>query len=171
MSLTRLLSPRILLAAMFVACAGLLAYGLYLQHAVGLQPCPMCILQRYAFVVLGLIAMVGMIHGPQRTGLRLYGALIGLTAIAGGSVAIRQTWLQHNPPAIAECGPGLEYMLESFPLTEAWPMIFQGSGDCSKVDWTFIGLSIAEWSLVCFIGFLIGAVLVVLGSRRTAAGK
>jgi disulfide bond formation protein DsbB len=144
------LPARVLYLALFVTAIGLLGFGLYLQHVKGLEPCPMCIMQRYAFLGVALIALVGGMHGPGRTGSRVYAALIGLGALTGGSIAARQTWMQLYPPEIPECGPGLEFMLESFPLGEALPMIFRGAGDCAAVDWTFLGLSIANWSLVTF---------------------
>ncbi len=159
-------SPRTLLLALFAACTALLGFGLYLQHAVGLEPCPMCIMQRYAFVGVGLVALIGGLHGPRRTGTVVYGALIGSLALAGGSVAARQTWLQRSPPDLAECGPGLEYMLESFGLAQSLPMIFRGGGDCSVIDWTFLGLSLANWSLVTFAAVAAFALwLVVRGGR------
>lgn len=132
---------------LFLSCVGLLGFGLYLQHVVGLEPCPMCIMQRYALAVVGLIALLAGVHGR---GTKIYAALIGLTALAGAAVAANQTWLQLNPPDVSECGPGLEYLMESFPLTQVLPMLFRGAGDCSAVDWTFLGLSIANWSLLCF---------------------
>lgn len=165
MELERLTRPRTVFAAIFLATAGLLAYGLWLQHAQHLEPCPMCILQRYAFAATGLIAAIAALHNPKSTGVRVYAALTGLVALAGGGVAARQTWLQHNPPRIADCGPGLEFMVESFPLSEALPMIFRGSGDCSKVDWTFLGLSIAEWALTCFAGIVIVSLVLALRVR------
>ena len=142
-------SSRALFLGLFAVCAGLLGFGLYLQHAVGLEPCPMCITQRYAFVAIALTALVAGLHAPGRSGTRAYAAVILLLALAGGGVALRQTWMQLYPPEFAECGPDLEFMLGSFPLADALPMIFQGAGDCSKVDWAFLGLSIANWSLVC----------------------
>lgn len=144
------LPARVLYLALFVSAIGLLGFGLYLQHVKGLEPCPMCIMQRYAFLGVALIALVGGLHGPGQTGSRVYAALIGLGALTGGSIAARQTWMQLYPPEIPECGPGLEFMLESFPLGEALPMIFRGAGDCAAIDWTFLGLSIANWSLVTF---------------------
>ena len=158
--LERLTRPRTLLLATFAVCAGLIAYALWLQHASHLEPCPMCILQRYAFVVVGVIALVAAIHHPHRTGMRVYAVLMGLAAIAGGAISTWQSWLQHHPPKVADCGPGLETIVGEFPLSEALPMIFRGAGDCSKVDWTFLGLSIAEWALVCFAGFVVTAVIV-----------
>lgn len=149
------LPARPLFFALFAACFVLLGAGLYLQHVVGLQPCPMCIMQRYAFVAVGLIALVAAAHGPQSTGARIYAGLIGLAALSGAGVAARQSWMQFNPPAFPECGPGLEYMLESFPLGQSLPMIFRGAGDCSAIDWTFLGLSLANWSFLCFSAVIV----------------
>lgn len=162
-----LLTPRGAFAAIFAICAGLIGFGLWLQQAQGLEPCPMCIMQRYAFVVTGLVALVGALHAPQGWGRRIYGLLILIAVIAGGSVAVRQSWLQRNPPKITECGADLEFMLDSFPLSDALPMIFRGAGDCSKVDWTFAGLSIPEWALVWFV--LIAALAAVQLFGRKAA--
>lgn len=146
------ISPRLVFLAVFLGCAGLIVFGLWLQHARNLEPCPMCIVQRYAFIAAGVIALVGAVHGPKGWGSRVYGFLMAAAAVGGGSVAARQSWLQHNPPpATISCGPDLEFMLDSFPLTQALPMIFKGTGDCAKVQWTFAGLSIPEWALVCFV--------------------
>lgn len=160
------LSPRVLLLDLFAACVGLLGFGLYLQHYVGLEPCPMCIMQRYAFIAIALTALVGGLHNPGRTGTRVYAGLVLLAALAGGGVAARQSWIQIYPPEVAECGPDLEFMLGSFPLTDALPMIFQGSGDCTKIDWSFLGLSIANWSLVTLALVAVGAIALML--RRAA---
>ena len=143
-------SPRLVFATIFLACLGLMGFGLVLQEVQGLEPCPMCIMQRVAFIVCGFIALAAAIHNPAVMGSRIYGLLVAAAAIAGGSVAARQSWLQHNPPKIVDCGPDLEFMLDSFPLVQALPLIFRGTGDCSKVQWTFLGLSIAEWSLLWF---------------------
>lgn len=166
-NLAALSRPRLLFAAAFLAVVGLLGYGLWLQHALHLEPCPMCILQRYAFALVGAVALVAALHNPGALGVRIYAGLLTVAALAGGGVAARQTWLQHNPPKLADCGPGLEFMVESFPLSEALPMIFRGSGDCSKVDWTFLGLSIAEWALACFIGLVLLGILLLIRARTT----
>ena len=161
------LRPRWIFTAMFAACAALIGFALFLQHGRGLEPCPMCILQRYAFVGIAIVALVAAIHGPASTGRRIYGGLLALLAVAGGGVAIRHVYLEHNPPAIFDCGADLGYMLESFTLSDMLPMIFRGTGDCTKVPWRFLGLSIAEWSLIWFAILLAAAMAaIVLKSRR-----
>ncbi|HLX24554.1 MAG TPA: disulfide bond formation protein B [Usitatibacter sp.] len=147
------ITPRIVFAAIFVACAGLIAFALYLQEQLGLEPCPMCILQRYAFITLGIVALVAAIHGPKGLMLKVYGGLVALIAIAGGGVAIRHSWVQHFPPKTESCGADLDFLVSSFPLSKALPKIFQGTGSCSAVDWTMLGLSIPEWALVWFAAF------------------
>ena len=164
--LERLTRPRTLLLATFAVCGGLIAYALWLQHASHLEPCPMCILQRYAFVVVGVIALAAAIQNPGRIGMRVYAVLMGLAAIAGGAISTWQSWLQHHPPKVADCGPGLGTIVGEFPLSEALPMIFRGAGDCSKVDWTLLGLSIAEWALVCFAGIVVTAMIVWVRAAR-----
>jgi disulfide bond formation protein DsbB len=152
-------TPRIVFLAVFLACAGLLGFALYLQEQVGLDPCPMCILQRYAFVAIALVALAAAIHGPRGgLALKAYGILLALFALAGGGTAARQSWIQHYPPKTQSCGADLEGLLENFPLAQALPKIFAGSGDCSIVSWTFLGLSIAEWALVWFVIILATAI-------------
>lgn len=161
-------TPRAIFALLFATCAVLLGVGLYLQHVVGLEPCPMCILQRYAFVAVAAVALLAALHGPKAWGMRVYAALTGTFAIAGGSVAARQTLLQRFPPAESQsCLPtDLDYLLETFPLAQALPKIFAGTGDCAKVDWRLLGLSIAEWSLACFVAVLAVSVWVLVARRR-----
>lgn len=158
-------TPRLVFLFIFVACAGLLGFALYLQEVKGLDPCPMCILQRYAFVALGITALVAAIHGPRRgIALKFYATVAALFILGGGGTAIRQSWLQHNPPKAASCGADLETLIETFPLSQALPKIFAGTGDCAVVTWRFLGLSIAEWSLIWFAIFL--AITVWIGFVR-----
>jgi protein dithiol:quinone oxidoreductase len=152
-------TPRLVFLAIFLACACLIGFAIFLQEKMGLEPCAMCILQRYAFVAIGIVALVAAIHGPTRgIALKLYSVAIVLFALVGGGTAIRQSWLQHNPPKIASCGQELEFYLENFPLAQALPKIFAGSGDCAAVKWTFLGLSIPEWALVWFVLFTVAAI-------------
>lgn len=162
-------SPRLGFAAVFTICAGLIGFGLWLQQAKGLEPCPMCIMQRYAFVVAGLVGLAGALHAPRGWGRRIYSVLILFSVVGGASVAVRQSWLQHHPPKVAECGADLDFMLDSFPLADALPMIFRGAGDCSAVQWSFLGMSIAEWALVWFA--IIGVIATLLWVVKAARAR
>ena len=153
-------SARLYYLLLFLICSSLLAFGYYLQFVEGLEPCPLCIFQRIAFIAIIIISLIGLFHGPQ--GLWRYGytGFILLSAVTGAVIAGRQVWLQHLPPdAVPECGPGLDFMLEVFPLAETLKMVFTGSGECAEVAWTFLSLSIAEWSLIWFVVISITAVL------------
>jgi protein dithiol:quinone oxidoreductase len=150
--------------AIFAVCLTLIAFGLWLQHSKGLEPCPLCILQRYAFVMAGIVALVGALQGPLGWGRRVYGLLILLTAITGAGIAGRQSWIQHFPPKFTECGADFAFMIGNFSLADALPMIFRGEGDCTKVDWTFAGLSIPEWALIWFA--LIGVIAAIQLLRK-----
>ncbi len=144
-------APRQVFALLSAGCVAMLAFGLYLQHGLGLVPCPMCIVQRYVLILIALIAALAGATG--RKGLHLgASATLLLSAGFGAYVAARQSWLQWYPPEVVSCGRDFYGMIETFPLQRAIPMIFKGGGDCSKVDWTFLGGSIANWSFLCFCG-------------------
>lgn len=144
-------SPRLVYVLFAAACASLLGFGYYLQFVKGIEPCPLCIFQRVAYFGVIVFGVTGAIHGPRGMGRRIYSGMICLAGIAGAGVALRQVWLQHLPPdQVPECGPGLDFMLDTFPLSETIKMVFKGSGECAQVQWTFLSLSIPEWSLICF---------------------
>ena len=157
--------PRRVLATISLGCIALLAFGLYLQHVVGLEPCPMCIVQRYALVVVALIAGLAALADRRAVHVSAGVALV-ITAVAGAFVAARQSWLQWYPPEVTSCERDLYGMIETFPLKRALPMIFRGSGDCSKVDWTFLGGSIANWSFVCFCVIAVLAIALTVRQAR-----
>ncbi len=143
------------------ACVAMLAFGVYLQQVVGLEPCPMCIVQRYAMVIVALLAMIAA--ATAKKSIQMTGAtLLVVTALGGAFVAARQSWLQWYPPEVASCGRDIYGMIETFPLQRVIPMIFRGSGDCTKIDWTFLGGSIANWSFVCFCGMALVAIYLLL---------
>lgn len=147
-------APRRTYALICAACVAMLAFGMYLQHVVGLEPCPMCVVQRYALVLVAVFT--GLAGATGRTGLQKTWGLLALVAAVGGAyTAARQSWLQWHPPEFVSCGRDIYGMIESFPLQRAIPMIFRGSGDCSQIDWTFLGLSIANWSFVSFSAILV----------------
>ena len=158
-------SPRRVWGFILLVCVGLLSFGMYLQHGLGLVPCPMCIVQRYVMVLMALLALLGACL-PGRTTSLVTGSCLVLLGGSGAYVAARQIWLQWYPPEVVSCGRDFYGMIETFPLQRAIPMIFKGGGDCSQVDWTFLGGSIANWSFVAFVGMGVLALVTVLGMLR-----
>jgi len=149
----------------FLICAALLGFALYLQYYEEQDPCPLCILQRVAFIALAIIFLIGALHGPHRRGAIVYSTLLFVTASIGASIAGRQVWLQHLPPdKVPACGPGLQYMLEQFPLSQALTKIFAGSGECAEAGWRFLGLTIADWSFVWFVVLALFAIVIAVRS-------
>ncbi len=143
-------APRRVLALICAACVAMLAFGMYLQYGVGLEPCPMCIVQRYALI--GVALFTGLASLKASRCWWLGGSVLALLSAGFGAfVAARQSWLQWNPPEFATCGRDFYGMVENYSLSRAIPMIFRGSGDCTAIDWTFLGGSIANWSFVAFV--------------------
>jgi disulfide bond formation protein DsbB len=150
-------------------CGGLVGYALYTQHVDFLEPCPLCIIQRVAYMWIGGVALLAAIHYPRRTGRNVYSWMMVLGASLGTAVAGRHVWMQHLPAdLVPECGPGLNYMLDNFPLGETFQSVFFGSGSCAEVKWTFMGLSMPEWSLIWFIG--LGVFTLWFSFRRVEKG-
>jgi protein dithiol:quinone oxidoreductase len=146
------LSRRLANALGFVACAGLIAYALYAQHVLGLAPCPLCIFQRVAVIVVGVLFLVAALHNPAAAGARVYGALIGLGAVGGIAIAARHIWIQAQPPGtVAACGADLDYLLDIMPVTDVVTKVLTGSGECGKIDWTLLGLSMPWWVLIALV--------------------
>jgi len=136
----------------FIGCFVLLAAGAVLQLVEGLEPCPLCISQRIAIFVTGIVFLIAAIHNPARSGVKVYALLGAATALSGAAISTRHVWLQHLPPdQVPECGPGLEYVFQNFPLSETLKLMLSGTGDCAEVDWTLLGLSIPQWTLMAFL--------------------
>jgi len=145
---------RAVFAAIFVLAASLIAAAIfYFQEQLGLDPCPMCILSRYCFMVIGAVALVAAIHGPRGMVLKAYSVVIAIFALTGIGISIRHSYLQHFPPKLETCGTDLDFLINTLPLGQALPKIFQGTGTCSSVDWKMLGMSIPEWALVWFVIF------------------
>lgn len=142
-----------------LACSSLLAFAIFSQRSLLLEPCPLCILQRVAFMALALVFAIGAVHAPRsRNGRRVYGVVAALAAASGAAIAIRHLWLQSLPPdLVPACGPGLAYMLEVFPLSDVIRDVFTGSGECAKVDWRLLGLSMPGWTLIWYVFLGTGA--------------
>lgn len=147
----------------FLVCAGLIAYAYYLQFGRHhLEPCPLCIFQRLFYAATGIVFLAAAIHNPAKVGRAVYGIFSIIFSVCGAGVAARQVWLQHLPPdQIPECGPGLNYMLDAFPLNKTLYMVLHGSGECARVDWRFLGFSMAEWSLLIFIVLTVSSILLM----------
>ncbi len=149
----------------FVVCAALYAYALYVQFALAIEPCPMCIFQRIVFIVLAIVFLAGAIQNPRERGRRVYGVILLLSAFVGIGIAARHIWVQHQPPdPYAGCAPGWNYMISNFPLSKALKQAFTGSADCSVVNWTLFGFSMPAWTLLCFA--LLGAGAVYAAFRK-----
>ena len=145
-------TPRIWFFLGFLGCVFLLSMGAYFQFVGGLEPCPLCISQRIGILLTGIVFLIAGLHNPGISGVKAYAMLGALTALGGGAISMRHVWLQHLPPEdVPECGPGLEYIFNNFPLTETLKLMLSGTGDCAKVDWTFWGLSMPAWTLVAFL--------------------
>ncbi len=154
-----------------ITCAALMAYALFAQHVLGLEPCPLCVLQRLAMITLGVIFLVAFLHDAGDVGAKVYGVLIFVAAAIGGSIAARHVSLQNLPPSeVPDCGPGLDYMLSSFPLGEALNMILSGSGECAEIVWSFLGFSMPAWVFASFVFLGVAGFLCNVHLRGGRAG-
>ena len=143
---------RVLNFAGFLFCAGMMAYALYAEYVLFLDPCPLCVFQRMAVIMLGMVLLVAAVHDPQGRLKYMYAGLAALSAVVGAGVAGWHVRLQHLPPDnIPSCGPGLDYMLDNFPLGDALKMVFAGSGECASIDWQLLGLSMPAWVLIAVL--------------------
>ncbi|MDG2375424.1 MAG: disulfide bond formation protein B [Woeseiaceae bacterium] len=133
----------------FLACAGLMAYALYAEHVLLLTPCPLCVFQRMSVVALGIIFLIATMHNTGGWGRYVYTSLLAIASGAGIGVAGRHVWLQNLPSdQVPSCGPGFDYIIDSFPLSEALRLIFTGSGECASIDWQFLKLSMPAWVFI-----------------------
>ena len=169
-SMTLLRSFRAHFALIAFTCACLLAYAYYVEIKLFIDPCPLCILQRVAFLALGVIALLAALHGPRGAGRKVYGALTLAAAAVGAGIALQHVRLQNLPPdQVPACGAGLKYMIDTLPLADALRKALTGSGECAKVDWTFLGLSMPTWTLICFV--FLGVWAIYAAFRPAAAGR
>lgn len=168
---TAKLTTRHLFFAGFLASAGLMIAALFFQYQMGLAPCPLCIVQRWFVIAVGVVLLAGALHDPRGWGVRVYG--LGAMAFAGlgAAVAGRQVWIQHLPPEqLGSCGADLDYMLQNFPLVKTVTQLWAGTSDCATVTWSFLGLSMAGWMVVFFAGFVALGAWLLLSARITGRG-
>lgn len=139
----------------FAVLALLLAGGMiggaqFMEHVLKLDPCPLCLMQRLWTMLAGAFVLIAMSHDPRKP---VYPTIVLVCSVVGGAFSVRQLWLQHLPAdAIPSCGPDMGYMLEMFPMREILKAMTYGTGNCADVTWSLLGISIAGWALVAFIG-------------------
>lgn len=160
----RLMHKRQVFFALFLIPVVAMGFAvLFLQQALGLAPCPLCVTQRGFVILVGLFALAAFIHNPAGIGRRIYAGLCTLAAVGGAAVAGRHVWLQSLPADQAPaCGPSLDYMLDTLPLSETFALVMMGDGNCAETQWTLLGMSIPTQTLLLFL------VLVALGLWQTA---
>lgn len=163
------MNSRAVFFLIFLLCAGLLGVAFYMEHVMGLEPCPLCWLQRFGFMAAGLVSLLAALHGPQGFGVRIYGFFLAVSAGAGLGVAGRQLWLQSLPAdQVPACGPSVDYMLEVLPWMEVLTTALRGTGDCAEVTWRFLGLSIPGWTAIFFTLLVItGLVLLFRPGKKS----
>jgi disulfide bond formation protein DsbB len=146
-------NTRLLNAIGFLVCAALIGYALYAEHVLGLAPCPLCIFQRIAVIVIGVFFLIAALHNPQGGGRKGYGLLIAVAALIGIGIAARHIWIQAQPPGtVAACGADLNYMLEILPLKEVISKVLTGSGECGEINWRMLGVSMPWWVAFALTG-------------------
>ena len=146
----------------FLVCAGLMAWAYYLQYVMELEPCPLCVFQRVAVIATGIVFLVAALHGPGRAGAIFYAVLTFVAAGIGAGIAGWQVWIQAQPKgSVAACGMGLDYMLDTLPLTDVISRVLKGSGECAEQGWVFLGLAIPSWTFVFFIAMIVAAIALV----------
>ncbi len=162
-------NPRLINFAGFVACAALLAYALYTQFELGLDPCPLCIFQRVGIAALGVVFLIAALHNPRGWGASVYAVLIAAAALATVGVAARHVYVQHLPPGtLPSCGAPLGVLLKFTPVFDVIRKVLTGSGECSEVTWRFLGLAMPAWVLIWALilgGFGVAANVGALRSR------
>lgn len=151
----------------FLLCLGLLGFALYLQHIENLDPCPWCIVQRLHFIGIALIMLVAALHRPGRGGTIAYSVLGALVALGGAAAASWHLHVQADPKRALECmGSWLERWLDASKLGKVIPPLLQYDGSCLPKPWTFLTLSIPQWSLIWFVIFFVAFVVMIVLSRR-----
>ena len=137
----------------FALCAALLAYALYSQFHLGLDPCPLCIFQRVGMAATGVLFLLAALHNPRAGGRNVYAVLIALAALATAAVAARHVYVQHLPPgSLPSCGAPLGTLFKFSPFFEVIKKVLTGSGECGEVNWRFLGLAMPAWVLLWSLG-------------------
>jgi disulfide bond formation protein DsbB len=146
----------------FLVCAALMGWALWLQYGLELEPCPLCVFQRIAVIATGVVFLIAAIHNPGRVGAAIYAGLTVVVSGIGAALAAWHVWIQAQPKgSVASCGMGLNYMLETLPLTEVISRVLKGSGECAEQGWLLMGLAIPSWTFVFFVAMIAAALALV----------
>ncbi|RBO85799.1 disulfide bond formation protein B [Marinomonas aquiplantarum] len=147
----------------------LLGVAFYMEYEMGLEPCPLCMLQRIMFLGVGVISLISALLDSVKVR-RVCAWLVVVFSILGAALAIRHLYLQHLPEdQLPACLPGLSYMFEVFPWQEIMQAMIMGTGECGDVVWTFMGLSIPGWTLVAFVGMAIINGMIALSKNKATS--
>ncbi|MDD2059488.1 disulfide bond formation protein B [Pseudomonas sp. GD03860] len=151
----------------FVVSVLMLAAAFYLEWEVGLEPCPLCYSQRLFLGAFSLVCLCAVLHGPGCLGARVYAALALLCALCGAILAARHVWLQGVPlPISSDCSPPEILGVDSLSLSHQFKLMLIGSPDCVRLNWSFLDLTIPEWSLLAFVLLVVLALLRLFGRNH-----
>jgi disulfide bond formation protein DsbB len=161
------LNRRTLNLAGFVACAALLAYALYAQFGLKLEPCPLCIFQRIGIALAGVVFLLAAVHNPGGWGRYVYAVLLAVATLATAGVAARHVYVQHLPPgSLPSCGAPLAILVKFTPVFTLIKKVLTGSGECGEVNWRFLGLAMPTWVLLCALALAALGLYANLGRAR-----
>lgn len=143
---------------------GLVAAGLVLGEVARIHPCHLCILQRVIYLGFAALAIGGVLQPAWR---RFWCSLLALVAASGVVAAGQQSWMQYAPQLATECGFGDPTLTEQLVnwLGAKWPAMFMVTGFCTQKDWIFLGLSLANWSVLCFLALFAVSVWMLLRKK------
>ena len=149
----------------FLFCSGLMGYALFAQYFLNLEPCPLCIFQRLSVIAMGIIFLVCSLFEPKSNLAKFISStLFVISGTFGVGVASRHVWLQNLPSdQVPGCGPGLDFMMSTFPINEVFEMVFNGSGECANVDWSFLSLTMPAWVIICSLFMIAYAIWINYG--------
>ncbi len=154
-------------AAGILLCCLLISFGYYLQYYKGVDPCPLCIMQRFIFIAMIFVFLISVFHKSGKIGTRVYGSLISIIGLCGSASATRQLYLQHYPPADnTTCLPSFQHMLEFLPTSKIIEFLIKGTGACAKIKWTLFNLSMPVWSLISFFFFVFAGLFYIYLSDK-----
>lgn len=162
-------SFRVLSLVGAIGCAGAMGFALWLEHARGLEPCPMCVFQRIAMVATGFVFLIAAAHGPRGGGRIAYMLMAIVSAGAGAGIAARHVWLQSLPPdQVPACGPTLDFLVDALPIWEVLTTVLRGDGNCAIIDAQWLGYSLPAWTLAGFVALVLWAVVTLWLTRDRA---